>query len=1252
MDIQWNADLLLTQHYETPIRFYLHGQTIDLTNIRTHIYDRINGIDSGGKHHLLHKKDILFAHPIRKISDVKSHITVLESVKNLKLDQKTDSPIPSCIDDQKLQSIVGTNTALVTRGGQVIQGELAAFDDNYLFMNIQKEIVLVYRSGLIGFREDVVSNLKQNNLLDELRKKREKWVEANRENGFEDGIKKLLTDLYPDNAHFIYELLQNAEDAGASEVRFLLEKDRAIFEHNGDRLFSLTDVEAITSIGFSTKKDDHTSIGKFGIGFKAVFAYTSTPEVESGDFHFRIRDMVVPDTSNLFPANLGEEKTRFIFPFDNPKKPSENARVEIEKNLQQLNENTLLFLSNIRKIEYILPDSTKGLLELKKNTNDSYRIKISVMNPGNLVPASTHFLRFEKIVSVRNEEKDELKKCKIAVAFGLHKTEEGKWKVISLNPGQVCIYFPAVKETSNLKFHMHAPFASTVARDSVRECQANDDLRDHLAVLVAESMHAIRDRGLLDVEFLATLPNNRDNLSPFYLPIQEQLIKEFNREKLVPMKQGGYATASAAYRTARGERSLSNLIEDEDLGILLERDSSSPMWITNPPQINQREDNFLSMLDISEWTVEDIIELLETQSDTTMEWLKQKSDEWHQYFYAFLEDSDYASEFSDIPIVRCEDGIYRPGYECYFFEGNLQPDEDLFDTSAKVNEGTHIELDEEESQEQNFYYVSHTVYSSGNNKNQQQKARKFLDTIGVKSVDDTVRVKAILKQRYVYGTIQLREPYHKQDMEMFISLVKKEPNKVSLFNNYYIFELEKDGKRTWWYPHKAFLDTPYINTGLRNYHEILDKDSDNRRLALSSKYEKFGINLGNLVEFAIVVGVQTKLEAIKRSIPYNDPNLSYLRDQAEGQWRSQTGNSEDYIIPELKILYVKPSLEKSKLIWRTMLSLPEKCLKAWYWNNNIDKQRGRPPGKSSLIHELKDAKWVPQKDDDTTIFVRPCDASRDQLPIEGFQWPKGYPDDAGDEWLKAIEFSKKTREQKEEYNQRNRQAKELNFDSIEELEKYAELRKLLNDGDSKITVDDLISQHRSQNRKSNPDFPTSTVKNPKLQEKRYLKQIRNKPQKINEERIHNERVTKGEIEQRTALQQWYTNDSGKMICQICKEEMPFKKLDGDYFFIALEALTIRYKNDKLPESHFSKEVEAQYLALCPECAARYNYFVREVREGKKIMEELRNHLIHSEEMEFSVELGELRTSIKFVETHFMRLKWTLHYYENTAETEG
>ena len=64
-----------------------------------------------------------------------------------------------------------------------------------------------------------------------------------------------------------------------------------------------------------------------------------------------------------------------------------------------------------------------------------------------------------------------------------------------------------------------------------------------------------------------------------------------------------------------------------------------------------------------------------------------------------------------------------------------------------------------------------------------------------------------------------------------------------------------------------------------------------------------------------------------------------------------------------------------------------------------------------------------------------------------------------------------------------------------------------------------------------------------------------------------------------------------MVCQICKEEMPFRKRDGAHYFEKKEVLSIKF----LPKEH-----EAQYLALCPLCAAKYDEFVKtndEVRGG-------------------------------------------------------
>ena len=44
--------------------------------------------------------------------------------------------------------------------------------------------------------------------LERLVKRREELVRVHKENNFSEGLHSLLTDLYPDTAHFIYELLQ------------------------------------------------------------------------------------------------------------------------------------------------------------------------------------------------------------------------------------------------------------------------------------------------------------------------------------------------------------------------------------------------------------------------------------------------------------------------------------------------------------------------------------------------------------------------------------------------------------------------------------------------------------------------------------------------------------------------------------------------------------------------------------------------------------------------------------------------------------------------------------------------------------------------------------------------------------------------------------------------------------------------------------------------------------------------------------
>lgn len=78
----------------------------------------------------------------------------------------------------------------------------------------------------------------------------ERLVERRRK--FTDGLEAnkgeinldIFEDFYPDKAYFVYELLQNTEDAGAMEIAFTLTPDKLVCEHNG-RAFTLADVASI-----------------------------------------------------------------------------------------------------------------------------------------------------------------------------------------------------------------------------------------------------------------------------------------------------------------------------------------------------------------------------------------------------------------------------------------------------------------------------------------------------------------------------------------------------------------------------------------------------------------------------------------------------------------------------------------------------------------------------------------------------------------------------------------------------------------------------------------------------------------------------------------------------------------------------------------------------------------------------------------------------------------------------------------------
>src|SRR5580692_10054840 len=185
---------------------------------------------------------------------------------------------------------------------------------------------------------------------------RRTWVPADYEQirdenvaryGWDTAVLDLLGHLYSERTHFIFELIQNAEDAGATALAFELFDDRLEVRHDG-RPFTEADVRGVCGVGQSGKSGDLTTIGQFGIGFKSVYAYTRSPRVHSGAEHFRIDHYVRP--SAVDPVDGDSPQTRFVFPFDLDTVPAATAVREIAAALDRIAPETLLFLRNITRL--------------------------------------------------------------------------------------------------------------------------------------------------------------------------------------------------------------------------------------------------------------------------------------------------------------------------------------------------------------------------------------------------------------------------------------------------------------------------------------------------------------------------------------------------------------------------------------------------------------------------------------------------------------------------------------------------------------------------------------------------------------------------------------------------------------------------------------------------------------------------------------------------------------------------------------
>ena len=475
---------------------------------------------------------------------------------------------------------------------------------------------------------------------------------------------ELLSRQYADRAHFVFELLQNAEDAlrrrpdgeVPRRVRLSLEKDAVRFSHFGSP-FDGKDVRAVCEILVSTK-DEETDIGHFGIGFKAVGAVTDRPEIHSGDEHFAIERYVLP--FGIPATDLQRDETLITLPLRDG-----DATDDIARQLACLgDERTLLFLREIDEIEWSVEDGGSG--SYRRDTADEGEGVRRVRLFGEVDGEETS----EEVWLVFSREvyNDGRHARHVEVAFRVETDKAGRDVIVPIHGQHLVVFFPTAMRT-DVGILVQGPYVTTPSRDNVQWAdERNHRLVAETADQLVDALRHLRDRRLLTARVLGALPLSRSRYpdgSPF-APLFDAVKDAVASERLLPAYRGGYVPASQARLTSNED--LRNLVSRGQLAELLGEDEPVA-WLA--PEISRNETRVLygyltDEQDVRELNTDDLLQGLCKQ------FIENQRDWWIARLYGFLGRGDTWEECEyllyDVPFIRLEDGTHTaPGDEADAF---------------------------------------------------------------------------------------------------------------------------------------------------------------------------------------------------------------------------------------------------------------------------------------------------------------------------------------------------------------------------------------------------------------------------------------------------------------------------------------------------------------------------------------------------------------------------------------------------------
>jgi hypothetical protein len=658
------------------------------------------------------------------------------------------------------------------------------------------------------------------------------------------------------------------------------------------------------------------------------------------------------------------------------------------------------------------------------------------------------------------------------------------------------VYFPAVKERSGLKFHIHAPFASTPSRDVIRNSEENRTILRGISELLVSNLENIRDRGFMSEGLLASLPTGNDQLGPMYEHFREDLISKFrSSSELIPGSSGGFLRykesilASMIYQNAINPRMLKTLFEYS-----IEGASLSHSYIQNFK--NSRAQSFITSLKPKTLGITELKNLLKTfavggRVGSLHEVLTSLSAQEYRNFLSLFAQGLATSlvELQELPflLLNQETNAFGRPSETFLPSKSFKDGQNLI-SKKLVDPGVKDFTPEDK------------IVIQG------------LQNLGVRVLDDWAMLdlnisKIALLHNSGDSVSEADIPESINNLEVLSRAIGNDPERLKRISALNIFiGISPSGSKIWTSLDHTFVDTPYEITGLTSVRAFLPENHQTQLWEGYLSVKSFNSFLENS---------KSLRQLTPMKVSYSDSSFDWKIENFEEMLES---GDDQFLIH----------------IWDM---ITDSRNERFNWEKRAERSGGGfRYVDSSFVSAMQYSAWLP---DTNGKKLRPTLISRDSLNSK-FRFVET-------KIVSAIKFDGSSQEaMRRERNlaiqreEKNKLAKELGFNDISEVEAFQKLKK----AQPELVANLINSMENHFPEEIVEDFEERILETTKTlgsaSEVKFVEGI------IRERKNYKE--THSEMKE-YVRNKYYVGDVMK--CQACSLIMPFKLFSGLFYFEAV-----------------------------------------------------------------------------------------------------